>query len=175
MHGLLQHSHLITGFPYLRLQPPIPSPAMDYVWNYYSIYYLFLCLELLSLSLLWKTEKTWCPFSPHTYFFGRKEKGIKKTIKSIKKFKGTAKSDFHSVFLPNPQFLPSFPSESCSVSFPCSLLFSAASFSHHAKMPWSHLALPSGRSHTINWEKRRIFPASMRIAVCMLLSKSSPF
>lgn len=98
------------------------------------------------------------------YFFCRKEKGIKKTIKSIKKFKGAAKSDFHSFFLPKSSVPAFFPFQKLLCSFPCSLLFPAASFSHHAKMPWSHLALPSAGSHTINWVKRRIFPASMRIA-----------
>lgn len=47
--------------------------------------------------------------SLHLFFFGRKEKGIQKTIKSIKKFKGAAKSDFHSIFLPKssvPAFFP---------------------------------------------------------------------
>lgn len=165
MHGLLQHSHLITGFPHLRLQPSVPSPAVShYVWIYYSIYCLFLSSEILSLSLLWKTGKTWGPLSPSMYFsLAERKKVSKSLLKVSKSLKVQLNLIFTPFFSPNPQLLPFSPSQTCCMSFPCSLLFPAASFSHH--MPWSHPALPGDGSHTMNWGKRSIFPASMRIAV----------
>lgn len=108
-------------------------------------------------------RETWGPLSPYMYFYvAERKKGIKKLLKESKSLKVQLNLIFTLFFCPNPQFLPSSPSESCSVSFPCSLLFPAASFPHH--MPWSYLALPSYGSHTINRVKRRIFPASMRTA-----------
>lgn len=65
----------------------------------------------------------------HVFFFGRKEKGTKKTIKSIKKFKGAAKSDFHSIFLPKSSVPALFPFRKLLHVFPffavlsCCLLF----------------------------------------------------
>lgn len=91
-----------------------------------------------------------------------RKKVSKRLLKVLKSLKLQLNLIFTLFFSPNPQFLPFFPSENCSMSFPCLLFSPAASFSHH--MPWSHLALPGDGCHTINWGKRRIFPASTRIA-----------
>lgn len=99
----------------------------------------------------------------HMYFsLAERKKVPKRLLKVSKSLKVQLNLIFTLFFSPNPQFLHYSPSENCFMSFPFLLFSPAAFFSLHVS--WSHLALPSDGSHTINWGERRIFPASMRIA-----------
>lgn len=111
MHGLP------TAFPPNHWVPSPQAPAPRSQPSCFP-----LCLNLLfhllfifkfrapqPFPLVEDRENLGSSLSFHVFFLGRKEKGIKKSIKSIKKFKGAAKSDFHSIFLPKssaPAFFP---------------------------------------------------------------------
>lgn len=90
-HGLLQHSHRITGFPHLMLQAPAPHSQPSC---------FPLCLNLL-FNLLFifmfrapppfpfgKTGKTWGPFSLYMYFsLAERKKISKRLLKVLKSLK----------------------------------------------------------------------------------------